>query len=366
MTVYEKMGLKRVVNSAGRLTSLGVSTPVDEVVDAMTQAAQNYVVIDDLLDKCGELIASYTHAEAACVASSTSAAICLSCAGLMTGTDSYLIAKLPDTTGLKNEFILQGGHNIHFGTCFEQLIRTAGGKPVVAGSANLVHDYDIEGCITDKTAAIIYVKSHHCVQHGMVSLEDTIAIAHKHNLPVLMDASAEEDLFKYYAAGVDLVCYSGAKAICGPTSGFVIGKKKYIEAVRKQYMGFGRVMKIGKENAVGLTKAVELYVTEDKTAYKENCKKEAEYLLNELKDCKGIKASMHKDEAGRDIVRVNIEVTKDCKYTVKELLEKLRNGNPSIQPRAHELANNSFMFDFRPLIKGDVELIANAMKEILK
>ena len=68
----------------------------------------------------------------------------------------------------------------------------------------------------------------------------------------------KEDLFKYTEAA-DLVIYSGAKAIEGPSAGLVVGKKEYIDWVRLQGKGIGRAMKIGKDNILGFTQAVEEY-----------------------------------------------------------------------------------------------------------
>jgi L-seryl-tRNA(Ser) seleniumtransferase len=58
--------------------------------------------------------------------------------------------------------------------------------------------------------------------------------------------------------------YSGAKAIEGPTSGLVIGKTQYVEWVKRQSMGIGRAMKVGKEGILGLTCAIEHYLTASK------------------------------------------------------------------------------------------------------
>lgn len=68
----------------------------------------------------------------------------------------------------------------------------------------------------------------------------------------------------YYQDGADLVIYSGAKAIEGPTSGLVIGKHQYVEWVKQQSSGIGRAMKVGKEGILGLTLAIELYLTAKK------------------------------------------------------------------------------------------------------
>ncbi len=73
-------------------------------------------------------------------------------------------------------------------------------------------------------------------------------------------------LHTYYRSGADLVIYSGAKAIEGPTSGLVIGKTQYVEWVKRQTAGIGRAMKVGKEGILGLTCAIEHYLTAPRTS----------------------------------------------------------------------------------------------------
>ena len=65
--------------------------------------------------------------------------------------------------------------------------------------------------ITANTAAIFYVKSHHAVQKSMLTIQEALDVAHRHELPLILDAAAEEDLHKYVEMGVDVVLFSGAK-----------------------------------------------------------------------------------------------------------------------------------------------------------
>ncbi len=80
----------------------------------------------------------------------------------------------------------------------------------------------------------------------MLSIEERSRVAKKYNLPLIIDPSAEEDLTIYLKKVGDLVIYSGAKALCSPTSGLITGKKKLIDRIKMQYKGIGRAMKIGK------------------------------------------------------------------------------------------------------------------------
>ena len=266
MTVYEEIGLPRVINASGRVTVLGVSTISDKVAKAAVAGGQSYVVVEDLIDKAGEIISRYTGGEDSCPTVCASAAIALSVAGMISKGKKTIMDRLPDSTGLANEIILQKGHVINFNAPIETMLRLGGGVPVEAGCATEVVVEDVEELINEKTVALLYVKSHHCVQKGMLDLPTMIDIAHRHNLPLMVDAAAEEDFRKYIAMGADLVCYSGAKALEATTSGFVTGKKELISYIKKQYHGVGRAMKVGKEAIMGLLAALEQYENKDKKA----------------------------------------------------------------------------------------------------
>lgn len=366
MNVYESIGLKKVINASGRMTALGVSTISDAVAEYAKAAAQSYVVIDDLFAAAGKIVAQYTTAEAACVTSSASAGIAMSVAGIISEGDFTKIRQLPDSTGMKNQVIIQKGHVVNFGAPVTSMIRLGGGVPVEIGMANEVTEADLMGAINDQTAAIIYIKSHHCIQKGMLPMEVMMEIAHQHQLPFIVDAAAEEDLQKYVQMGADLVIYSGAKALEATTSGFVTGKEKYINWVSKQYGGVGRAMKIGKEGIMGLVKALELYVNRDEEAlYQENLKK-VDYIINGLQGVKGLKVEHSFDEAGRKIVRARITVNEaEAGMSALALDKKLKAGNPSIHCRKHLLAQGIITYDPRPITMNDAAIIVNRIKEVL-
>jgi L-seryl-tRNA(Ser) seleniumtransferase/D-glucosaminate-6-phosphate ammonia-lyase len=257
------MGLRRVVNASGRVTVLGVSTISDRVAAAAVRGGQSYVVIEDLMTRAGELISRHTGAEASCPTSCASAAIALTVAALVTKGRYTDMMRLPDSAGLANEIVLQKGHSVNYGAPIPTMIRLGGGVPVEVGQANEVYPEDIEGGITPRTVALLYVKSHHCVQKGMVGIETMRDIAHAHGLPLMMDCAAEEDFRKYIALGADVVCYSGAKALEATTSGFVTGRADIVANVQKQYQGIGRAMKVGKEQIAGLVEGLDQYDEKD-------------------------------------------------------------------------------------------------------
>ncbi len=367
MTVYEEIGLPRVINASGRVTVLGVSTISDKVAKAAVAGGQSYVVVEDLIDKAGEIISRYTGAEDSCPTVCASAAIALSIAGMISKGKKTIMDRLPDSTGLANEIILQKGHVINFNAPIETMMRLGGGVPVEAGCATEVTVEDVEELISEKTVALLYVKSHHCVQKGMLDLPTMIDIAHRHNLPLMVDAAAEEDFRKYIAMGADLVCYSGAKALEATTSGFVTGKKELISYIKKQYHGVGRAMKVGKEAIMGLLAALEQYENKDKQAEVEKNVKIVDWLVDEINQIPNLKASKIQDEAGRAIFRARVFVDPEkAGMTATELEAKLKAGTPTIRCRTEFMSLGSLDFDPRPLVEGDKELIIAKLKEIME
>ena len=367
MTVYEEIGLPRVVNASGRVTVLGVSTISDKVAKAAVAGGQSYVVVEDLLDKAGEIISQYTGGEDSCPTVCASAAIALSVAGMISKGKKTIMDRLPDSTGLANEIILQKGHVINFNAPIETMLRLGGGVPVEAGCATEVVVEDVEELINEKTVALLYVKSHHCVQKGMLDLPTMIDIAHRHNLPLMVDAAAEEDFRKYIAMGADLVCYSGAKALEATTSGFVTGKKELISYIKKQYHGVGRAMKVGKEAIMGLLAALEQYENKDKQAEVAKNVKIVDWLVDEINQIPNLKAQKIQDEAGRAIFRARVFVNPEkAGMTATELEGKLKAGTPTIRCRTEFMSLGSLDFDPRPLVEGDKELIVAKLKEIME
>lgn len=367
MNIYEQIGLKKIINGSGKMTALGASKISDSVVKTMKEAGQNFVVMDQLIDKVGEMISEVTGGEDSCVTASASAAISLSIAGLITGKNLTLIEKLPETTRLKNKVILQKGHAINYGAPITTMIRLGGGIPVEIGCSNEVKIEHLEEAIDTDTIALMYVKSHHAVQKGMLSIEDMSTIAKRFSLPLIIDAAAEEDMQKYLKLGGDLVIYSGSKALCGPASGFVTGKKEYIDAIKMQYKGIGRAMKIEKMCIIGLLKAVEEYSKRDEKIIINKQIELANLLINKLKNVSKIETSIIQDEAGRDIYRAQIKLNKNLtNLDGKEFIKKLCEGPVEIHVRKHYANLGIINIDMRTLTENDIDFIEKRIKDILK
>ncbi|MGL4523305.1 MAG: DgaE family pyridoxal phosphate-dependent ammonia lyase [Bacilli bacterium] len=363
MGKFSELGLITVINGSGKMTALGASAVAPSVAEAMGQAAMDYVDIEEMMAFFGQEVAKHTGAEDGCPTIGAAAGVAISVAACISGKKISLIERIPNTEGLRNEVIIQKGHCIHFGGSIEQMITIGGGVVKSVGAANKVTAAHIEEAITENTAALMYIKSHHAVQKGMASIEDMLSIGEKHKIPVIIDAAAEEDLRKYIDMGADAVIYSGGKAIEGPTSGFIAGKKDFMESCRMQYKGVGRAMKVSKEAMVGLLTALRNY--ENRSDNSAEQMKRMRALCNQLAGLDEVSCEIKQDEAGRAIYRAAITLKKTAPMTALELNKMLQTGNPSIYLRDHYANVGTLYVDPRPLLDGQVEIIAQEIIRLL-
>lgn len=360
--IYQKYNLKKVINASGKMTILGVSKTPDEITDLQKFAGQNFFEIADLVEKTGAYIANLLNVEDACVVSSASAGIAQSVSAVIGKGSKYHLYHPYAPEISKREIVIPKGHNVDYGTAVEVMIEVGGGKLREAGYANMCQKDHVEMMITENTAALLYIKSHHTVQKSMLTVEEMVEVSKKYQIPLIVDAAAEEDLFKYAKAGAELVIYSGAKAIDGPTSGLVIGKKEQVSWVRMQSKGIGRAMKIGKENIVAFTGAVERYLKEPGETGAE-MKERLKPFVEALNQIKGITAKEVQDAAGREIYRASVKVTSQ---PATEVIHELKSYDPAIYTREYQANNGIIEFDIRAVNEEEMKLIVTRLQEIME
>lgn len=364
MNIYERYGLQRVINASGRMTILGVSTISSEVGKAMVEGASNYVVIEELQKTAGRRIAELAGCESALVVSSASAGIAMACGSLVAGSNREYVEKLHKyAMKLGKKIVLPKGHNVNYGTSVEGMIGLGGCEVSEAGSANECHPHHVEAMIDEDTVALMYVKSHHCVQKNHLSIEEMGKIARKHSLPLIIDAAAEEDVRRYVELG-DIVIFSGAKAIEGPTSGVVLGRKRYIDDIVLQQYGIGRAMKIGKEGIAGFLTAFERYMERERDIQE---REEIEAFCERISLIEGVDAVVEQDEAGREIYRGCI--TFDSSILGKDAVQiarELKEGREAVYTRDYRKYQGILHIDPRPLRAGELEVIEEKIRKVLK
>jgi D-glucosaminate-6-phosphate ammonia-lyase len=364
MDIYERIGVPSVINAAGKLTALGGSAQHEEVAAAQFSAARGHVDLSTLRQRAGELAAKATGAEAASITTGAAAGIVVGVAAVIAGTDPRLIALLPESEGLRNRILIQAGHWVIFGAPVEQMVRLGGGVPQLVGNVNNVPEAVLEETLREsEPAALLYVQSHHAVQERMVPLERCIELAHTHNVPVIVDAAAEQDLARYIAAGVDLVTYSGGKAFGGPTVGFIAGRRELIEACEAQTRGIARPMKVGKEQIVALLVALERYSARDESAEREQ---RVNAIVRDAVDgIDTVDITLRPDEAGRPIERVALSARNGA-FDVRELVDFLADGSPSIRTRNHHLDAGIVAIDPREVSEEQAAVIADRLRAFFR
>ncbi|MBY3597712.1 aminotransferase class V-fold PLP-dependent enzyme [Rhizobium bangladeshense] len=364
--IRPSLGLRPVINVSGTMTSLGASIVVPEAIAAMTAILPHFVEINDLQRKASSVIARLTGGDAGFVTASCSAGVSLAVAGAITGDNLLAIERLPDAVPEKNEVLVQMGHVVSYGAPVDQAIRLAGGKVVLVGQATSTHRFHMERAITDKTAAAVYVISHHVVDYGLLNLKEFVEIAHARGVPVIVDAASEYDLRIFLEQGADIALYSGHKFLGGPTSGIVAGSKELVRHAFLQNMGIGRGMKVGKESIFGVMAALEAWESRDHAGIRE---RETSYLnlwKKTLDGRPGVTALIEPDPTNNPLDRLRLIVDpEEAHITAWDLADALARGSPPIIVRDHEVEHRYFYLDPCNLHPGQEVIVANRLAEEL-
>ena len=351
------IAIPRVINAAGHLSMLGggVSDPAvaEAIAAAVRDAMTRPVEMAWMKDEASRRIAAATGADAGAVTTGAAAGIALSVAACVAGSALEAVRAVP--FGIPRPVVLQAGHDIDFGAPVTQMVALGGGVPCLAGTRELVTPADLEAALGG-AAAMVFIQSHHVTAAVRLSLAACIELAHAADVPVIVDAAAEENLRAYVSAGADLVIYSGGKALGAlSSSGFVAGRRELVDAVRAQERGIGRAMKVGPEQILAVCIALDMYGVKSTT----NDHSVLEQLMAGLA---GVAAelSIEPDEAGRNISRLKVATPRAV-----EVARALREGDPPIFVRAHHAAEGYFFIDPRNLREDDVTVVVERLKAAL-
>jgi L-seryl-tRNA(Ser) seleniumtransferase len=364
--IRAQLGLRPVINVSGTMTALGASIVVPEAVEAVGAILREFVAIDDLQRKASATIARLCGAEAGFVTASCSAGITVGVAGAMTGGDLAAIERLPDATGLKSEVVILAGHMVSYGAPVEQAIRLAGARVVPVGQATSAHGYQLAGAISERTAAAVYVVSHHTVLYGMLPLGQFAEIAHSKGVPVIVDAASEYDLRGFIAAGADLALYSSHKFLGGPTGGIVAGRRDLVRAAYLQNSGIGRGMKVGKEGIAGAIAALEAWERRDHAAVRVRETRALQLWRDSLEGRPGVSVAIVPDPTDNPLDRLRVAVAPAAAHiTAWDLADRLAAGSRPVIVRDHEIEHGYFLMDPCNLHPGEETIVAARLAEEL-
>ncbi len=395
--IYERLGVRTIINATGPATRLSGSILPEEVAEAMREASQFCVDIEELQAWAGGVIAEITGAEAGYVTSGAAAGQMLGIAACVTGLDPGKMNRLPDTEGMVNEVIIPRSHR----NFYDHAIRAVGIRLIEVGISDRftgagVRDteaWEITDAITDRTAAVAYVAN----AHALPPLREVVAAAHERGVPVVVDAAGQlppaSNLTRFVSEGADLVCFSGGKAVRGPqSSGILCGRRDLITAAALQHLdqdmffelwdpppslidkeklpgapqhGIGRPCKVGKEEIVGLITALRLFVAEGDEARKAAWEATMAALANALGDLPHAQVTVVINP-GRPVPMVRLEVDEQAAgITGVDLVRQLIAGDPSIHVNTSGVYEGTLGFGPMCLKEGDVEAISGRLHELI-
>lgn len=363
---YQELGVTTVINGEGTMTTLGGSLIRPEVEAIMAQAAKHFVSIPELEAAAGKRIAQMLklpQGYSAIVTSGAAGAIQSGLAGILTGDNESLIKQLPDLTGMKSEVIIQKTHR----NPFDHQLRGTGVKLIEIETRE-----QLRRAVSEQTAMMHFTNFANSA--GQIKVDEWPRLAKQHNVPCMNDAAADtppvSHLWDYANMGYDLITFSGGKALRGPQcAGMLIGREELVHYALLNNSPYedtlGRGQKVGKEEIVGMLKALELYLSEDHDALAKEWQQRLENISGQITKIPGVSTSFFIPEIANHVPHMQITWDAKISLTPQQASQILRSGQPSIVIGGGEgrpgLAMNSFM-----LQPGEDQIIAEQLVKVLR
>jgi L-seryl-tRNA(Ser) seleniumtransferase len=363
--VYDELGVTTVINGQGTMTVLGGSLMRPEVEAVMALAGRHFVSIPELEVAAGKRIAEMLKLPdgySALVTSGAAAAMQSGLAGILTGDNPQFIQQLPDLTGMKSEVIIQKSHR----NPFDHQLRSTGAKLV-----EIETQEELRKAVNLKTAMMHF--SNFANAAGEIKVNEWVKLAKEYNIPSFIDAAADtppvSHLWDYTTMGYDLAAFSGGKAMRGPQcAGLLIGRKDLVAYALLNNSPhedtLGRSQKVGKEEIVGMVKALESYLKEDHEALDKEWRRRLDTISSAVKRVAGVTTAFSMPDIANHVP--HMEITWDARrisLTPQEASKQLRSGKPSIVLGRNEnaLSMNSFM-----LQPGEEKIIAEHLVRLFR
>jgi D-glucosaminate-6-phosphate ammonia-lyase len=360
--LIEELGVRSFINAAGTFTALTGSLMRPEAVAAMQVAARKYVRLEDLRDAVGKRIAELLRCPAALVTAGCASALSVATAACITGDDRDRVRRLPDTTGMKNEVIVQKTHRVNY----DHAIRNAGVRMI-----EVVTREELEKAINERTAMMFFLNS--ADPRGKVNHDEFIAIARKHSVPTLIDAAADvppvENLWRFTQMGFDLVAFSGGKGLRGPqSSGLLLGRKDLIEAAKLNFGPEGdslcRTNKVNKEETIGMLVALETYLNQDHATVWKDWEGRCRSIARALEAFEDVKTEIFVPPIANAVPHLRVRWdSKKRGVTPAEMVKKLREGKPSIEVTPG--SSRQFVIGVWMMDPGEDTIVGERIRSIL-
>lgn len=360
---FHELGVKPFINGAGTYTTLSASLMRPEVMDAINFASKSFVRLNELQDAVSKRIAALTGSEAAMVTSGAAGALVVGTAGCLTGENAQFIQRLPDTSGMKTEVLVQKSHRYGY----DHAVRACGVKLIEFETRE-----EMERAANDRTAMMLFFNANEPL--GQIKADEFIAFGKKRGIPAFNDAAADtppvENITKYVKMGWDLLTFSGGKGIRGPQSaGLLLGRADLINAARLNSSPnsdtVGRGLKVNKEEMLGMMVALEVFMKRDHAADWREYEKRVKLIGDSVQSIKGIKTETWMGAIANHVPHLKITWPGgDIKTSLADIQKKLREGDPSIEVTPG--LDNGLVIGVWTLQPGDAEIVARRVREVLK
>jgi uncharacterized pyridoxal phosphate-dependent enzyme len=363
---YEELGVPTVINCEGTMTMLGGSLPHPQLEAVMFMAGKHFVSIPDLEVAAGNRIAQMLklpEGYTALVTSGAAAAIQSGLAGILTGDNEALIRQIPDLTGMKSEVIIQKTHR----NPFDHQLRTTGVKLVEIETRE-----QLRRAVSDRTAMMHF--SNFANESGQIKVDEWVKLAKEYKIPCMNDAAADtppvSHLWDYANMGYDLITFSGGKAIRGPQcAGMLLGRKDLVAYALLNNSPhedtIGRSQKVGKEEIIGMVKALELFLAEDHDALAKEWQARLQGISQQITKLPGVRTSFFVPDIANHVPHMQITWDSKIALTPEQVSKMLKSSKPSIVMGGGEgkpgLAMNSFM-----LQPGEDKIVAEQLVKLFR
>jgi D-glucosaminate-6-phosphate ammonia-lyase len=384
-SVYDRLGVRTIVNASGPSTRLSGNILRPEVASAMAEASQWCVDLAELQGRASEILAEVTGAQAGYVTAGAAAGLMLASAACIAKLDPAKMNRLPDSDGMPNEIIIGRSQR----NMYDHAVVQAGAKLIEVGipdrfSGAGVRDtqpWEYEAAVNERTAAILWIAQ----PHSEPKLPAVVEVARRRGLPVIVDAAGQlppaENLTRFITDGADLVVFSGGKAIGGPqASGILAGRRDLIQSAALQQLdhdtyfeqwspppslfeksqlagfpasGVGRVAKCGKEEVIGLLTALQLFLAEDPEKRHARWVGLCQEIVDGLQDLPGASVALV-SRTVRGVPAVELTIREgELGFSARDLVKRLQDGDPPVHANHGRVRDCVVVFGPTCLREGD-------------
>lgn len=386
----KQFSLRRVINGTGTVvhTNLGRSSLSEKTRGQLLATSFHYSNLEFDIES-GKRGSRYSHL--------------VSIVKKLTGAEDILVVNnnaaavllVLSTLTQEKEVLVSRGELVEIGGAFRipDVITSSGGTIVEVGTTNKTHLADYERALTEDTGAILKVHTSNYRIIGFTEspeLNDLAELAHENGLPLINDLGSgllldmrpfglpyEPTVKEVLDQGCDIVTFSGDKLLGGPQAGIIVGKREYIEKMKKNQLL--RALRIDKMTLSALEATLSLYLDE-KEALKsvptlqmislseEDCREKATELAAMLQPITELSVEIEKDSSKigggsypEHLLPTYAVVLSSDRFTADELQEKLRlSGTPIIS----RIKNERNYLDLRTIAVEEFTTIQASLKEI--